>query len=869
MTREMTVCERVRARAQNPATRQKTAVQYYDSLAGSATTLSYDELVRTAERVGRILRKSAARGGDTKTVSCCGIMLEDGADLFVCQLASMFAGLAVLPLSPRDPARRLVSIFEDAHVCVVIVRNVAGESLLREVGGDVKVWLADTLLAVDTTTNDGSLVSPSAKDVSHVFFTSGSTGRPKGCVASHAALIAYCDSKNTAHEIDSESVVFCASSHMFDPHFTYFCSALVAGATLVSAAREITLTKLSGILRLSGATHCLTTPVLLASITDVESLRACPLRLVALGGETMSKSLAQSWLNVGIRVVNTYGVTECVAYQSFKEITDPAREDTRALGDPLPGNRFIFAAEPGDDPNIEAQPGRLAELWIAGKQVCDGYLNSPELTKASFRNGMYRTGDIVKMCEDGNHIVVGRRDDQVKVSGQRVELGEIEEAIRRTCGIFIDENKCVLNKYKQLVAYCIGDCPKGVDALISESCSFMVRKEVPQHMVPLAFVFVEAFPVTPTGKISRSALIDRTVEYHGGDCAIGFGKFGVDVARIWSEELGVDVSFGDCHFIAMGGDSLAALRVVQRVKTLVIGRDGTTGGTFGEALGVFSPAELLQRPVLNDYARFIRVHTASWQKYDSDADEYKDDDEDEDGERRLSRGSDVGQRLLFSATAAGYENVVKALVAAGVSVDPKSGSTPLHLACSNARLGCTRALIECGASVNAFGTRRRTPLLAAVSTQACSAPIIDMLVEGGANVSAVDEDKQTALHIAARVGVSSSVIAALLDQESMSKTKASKTKPRLGIDALDGWGRTALHWAAVNGHRNACKDLIDRGADIAIRDHNGETAREIAERRALCSAQERPKGGRPSTWGDIATLLGGSGATKHLKASFA
>ena len=861
----LTVCDHVRARADGATTRFDAALRYYGSLDRTPTTMRFGDLVSTAERVGRVLRRYAPMSSSHDTVPCCGITLEDGSDVFVCQLAAMFAGLAVLPLNARDPTKRLASVFSDADVRVVVARDAAEVCAMREVSGDVKVWLVDEIFAMEPS-SDSQTVIPMPDDVAHVFFTSGSTGRPKGCVATHAALLAYCEAKNMAHEIDDSSVVLCASSHLFDPHMTDFCSSMVAGATLASASRELTLTRLGELLKVSSASHCLTTPVLLSSVSHVEPLRCGHLRMVALGGEAMSKSLAQRWIDIGVRIVNTYGVTECVAYQSFKEIFDPSSEDLREIGDALPGNELIFAREPGDDPNVAAQPGELAELWIGGKQVCRGYLNRQDLTASRFKSGMYRTGDIVKVCDDGRHILAGRRDDQVKISGQRVELGEIEDAIRRTCGLIVRENKCVLNKSNQLVAYCTGEL-EGVDVVASEVCRFAVSKEVPRHMIPSAFVFVDEFPTTSTGKISRSALIDRDIDVPVGNCAVGFGTFGQNLAKIWSEELGVDVMYGDCHFITMGGDSLAALRVVLRVKTLIYGTDKESGGAFGESLGTFAPAELLQRPVLNDYARFIRINCENWpEKYNSDSEEVDIGNEPSD--------SDVGLNLLFSVAAAGHEAWVRVLVAAGAPVDPKSGLTPLHIACANARLDCIRTLIQLGASVNALGTNRRTPLLFAVASTACSAAIVNVLLESGANANAVDADKQTALHIAARVGTSSAVTVSIL--EGISSKSKSSSKKKLGdskrpdVNALDAWGRTALHWAAVNGHRNACKELLDRGADGSIRDRDGETARDIAERRALCSAQERPKGGRPSTWGDIANLLGGSGATKHLKkAAFA
>ena len=175
--------------------------------------------------------------------------------------------------------------------------------------------------------------------------------------------------------------------------------------------------------------------------------------MVALGGEATPAALARRWLDAGVRVANTYGVTECVAYQSFREITDPSTQDVRALGDPLPGVTFAFAAEPGDDPTASAKAGELAELWIGGKQLGMGYLNRPELTVERFQRGLYRTGDIVRVGPDGQCVLLGRRDDQVKINGQRVELGEIEDAMRRTCGSVVSEVKCVITREKQLVGY--------------------------------------------------------------------------------------------------------------------------------------------------------------------------------------------------------------------------------------------------------------------------------------------------------------------------------------------------------------------------------------------------------------------------------
>jgi len=843
-----TVVEIARARSEDAISRLEVALRYYETPETPCTSTTYGELYDVAKRVGGILRRSAS-----SRAGCCGVMLEDGPFIFVCQLAAMMAGMPVIPLNPHDPITRLRSVFDDADIRVVIVANLASAAIVSQVCEDAKVWMVNELIDAPSVASD-EIVAAGGADTSHIFFTSGSTGRPKGCVASHKALLAYCEAKNSAHDIHEKDVVFCASSYMFDPHFTDFCSALVAGATLVSASRETTFTRFGDILYESKATHCLTTPVVLSTIEDMHQVSASLVRLVALGGEAMSKTLAQRWIDAGVRVANTYGVTECVAYQTFREVKDPDVDDVRLLGDPLPGNVLVFAREPGDDPTLLAAPGELAELWIGGSQVGMGYLNCPELTASRFKNGMYRTGDIVRVGYNGEAVLVGRRDDQVKISGQRVELGEIEEAIHQTCVPLTGEVKCVLSKTKQLIAYCVGDSARNDLPIYDEVMKLAVSKNVPKHMVPFAFVFLETLPMTTTGKVSRSALYKMNLGsiVSSSTSAIEFGSFGIELAKVWSEELGVSVENGDDDFILMGGDSLAALRVVQRVKSLLNDSNEDETGTFGEALGIFGPIELLQRTRLNDYARFLRQSVSVWpSKYE----------ETDDTQSAPSRAN-----IALRAVLTGDGNLLRVLYACGVDLNPRDGVAPLHIACANMHIDCVRALLELGCTANVVGNHRKTPILLAASSGTCTVEILNALIESGAKTDVVDADKQTVIHAAARAGASSAVFSALLSH--VQNTKKGRSIG-INVNALDAWGRTPLHWASVNGHRNACKALLDLGADASIKDDAGETARAIAERRALCSAQERPKGGRPSTWGDIANLLGGSGATKHLKKALA
>ena len=227
-------------------------------------------------------------------------------------------------------------------------------------------------------------------------------------------------------------------------------------------------------------------------------------------------------------------------------------------------------------------------------------------------------------------------------------------------------------------------------------------------------------------------------------------------------------------------------------------------------------------------------------------------------------------------------------------------STPLHVACgggSRDRDGrAAAALLSRGASPRARNRRGQTAFIVAAARGPNS--LLAQILERGGDAGAADDDGQTALHVAARAGAPASVVAAVAaaadgapspitmqknarnDNSRGPKANSRNDKSRgemarrygggvRSVDRRDAWGRTPLHWAAVNGHRAACVALLDAGASASAVDDAGETPTAAAERRALCSARERPDGARASTWGDIATLLGGSGRTKHLKAQLA
>ncbi|KAJ3226088.1 hypothetical protein HDU81_007478 [Chytriomyces hyalinus] len=920
----------------------------------------YARIWNIALRWAEAIETNVGPKGLNESNSRVAVAVSDGPFLPLLHLACIASSHSVsfVPIDISDP--RLPLILEDAAPVAFVLNSVADldsiQSALSKISGDATptstpkaqfIYLSD-LVKLDCSQPTALDLSRFSNDeVSHIYFTSGSTGRPKGCVVTLSALSSYCISaKPPAHRITTSSTVFIASSHTFDPSLGDHLSSLATGCTIARADRALVTTSLSTCLDLTRATHVCTNPTLFETVQTKPPL----LQLVALGGEVMGTAVVKRCKQWGVELLNTYGVTECAVYQMCCTVTNV--QSRKYMGSRGMGHNEILIMRPDltawneDEVDLSAidplgmipvtgtADGEMGELWIAGTQVGQGYLNRPELTKQRFLlhptyGPVFRTGDLAKVqfimdpietgaafqfkssaknAQKAALVFVGRSDTQIKVNGQRVEVEEVEASLLRSLAELIDSIAVVWNsEAKMLVAYIV---PHTLDAYLdpvsetapteSQKAGAFILQEIaqkvsadtlPRHMIPSMFLLLRSLPISPTGKVSRANLSSRPLleqfhEIDEGDEKVEEGSALASwvslVTRMWKSALGLSESHrisGRTRFSELGGDSLKALIICQKLNLELRKLDAggtfdekngkeSDGGGFGELLGVLAPAELLKRSRLIEYAKYLLDSYSDWNPSGS---LHQTDGIPEKKTTATDAQTEELNALVYKAAAFNHPHLAKYLLKscfASVKQYTPRTVTPLHVATMNSFESMVDILLEYGASVTALDNAAATPihlasqkgplsllkkLLPPIPAAPKSKPKKSKLSAAATLLHQRDDLGQTSLHHASRSGAPNAVIHFIVE-----------TAGESIISMQDSWGRTPLHWAVVNGHGGCVRVLMELGADVKARDSAGEDALEIAERRARCGEAARGGGVRASVFGDIAKVLGGSGSTKNV-----
>jgi amino acid adenylation domain-containing protein len=540
------------------------------AIACHGEALTYEELNARANRLARSL---VARGAGPESI--VAIALHRTSNLPVAILAVSKAGAAYLPIDPEYPNDRVAAILDDANPPLMVTTLDLADSLPTPRTTDLfaiddsEVSAAIALQSGDNITDAErhSRLLPEAP--AYVLFTSGSTGRPKGVVVPHEGIASLVATAVDRFAVGPGSRVLQFASVSFDVAVWEFSMALATGACLVMvpAEKRFADRPLVDLIRGEGVTHFGLPPSLVAVLPEVaDGTAALPSGATLLvGSERVPPDIVARWAS-HMRVVVAYGVTECTV-NSTLWTAEPGWEGTIVpIGQP-DINTYTYVL----DENLRATPpGVPGELYLGGHGLARGYLRRPGLTAERFIADpfgppgarMYRTGDRARWLSNGTLQFLGRADEQLKVRGFRIEPGDVEAALTKhptvlQAAVVADGEPPAT----RLVAYVV----PASDATIEPK---VLRRHVasllPPPMVPGLIIRMDDLPRTATGKIDRSALRpaaqDAPVlpEPRSGEHA---------VASILSELLGVTPVGPDDNFFELGGDSLAATRLVIRLRS--------------------------------------------------------------------------------------------------------------------------------------------------------------------------------------------------------------------------------------------------------------------------------------------------------------
>ena len=539
-----------------------------EAIALEGEQISYRELNERANRLARHLR--AAGVGEGELVA---VLLERGPEAVVALLAALKAGATYLPLDPQYPEQRLAFMLDDSGARVLLTeRRRAG----LPQGGATVLALEEARAGIEAESAENLPPRVSADNLAYVIYTSGSTGRPKGVGVSHASLAHTLFAARLAFGFHARDVMPVVSSFAFDISlFELLCPLLAGGAALILSNNEVLDTD-ALVARLAGVTRLHAVPSLMRQVVNRAKGAGARLRLeeVFVGGEAVPEALLREMSEVfeGARINVLYGPTEATIISTFFEVGKSG--GVVPIGRPVANTRLYVL-----DPFMNPVPvGIHGELHIGGRGVARGYLNRPGLTAERFvpdpfsgKAGarLYRTGDLVRYGEDGSSEFAGRLDQQVKVRGFRIELGEIEselnrhEALRESVVVAREDERGDTRLVAYVVAAGGASALPGTTALRNH-----LKERLPDYMIPSAFVFLDALPLTETGKVDRKRLPapDRARPELESDFVAPRTPTEERVAAVFAEVLGLTRVGALDDFFELGGDSLLATQLVSRVR---------------------------------------------------------------------------------------------------------------------------------------------------------------------------------------------------------------------------------------------------------------------------------------------------------------
>jgi amino acid adenylation domain-containing protein/non-ribosomal peptide synthase protein (TIGR01720 family) len=528
-------------------------------------SLSYRALDEQANRLAHHLQRLGV-GPDVLV----GVCLERSLELCVALFGVLKAGGAYAPLDPSYPKDRLDFMITEAGAKVLITHDRLLGALPA---GEAKLLALDTL-DLHAESAEAPRCEAGPEQLAYVIFTSGSTGRPKGAMIPHRAIVNHMRWMASTWPLGEADAVLQKTPISFDASVWEFYAPLMAGARLIMARPEGHRDPAYMVAAM--IEHKITVlqlvPSMLDLLLDEPGLERCTsLRLLYAGGEALHRSLVERVWDTLPRpeVVNLYGPTEASIDATYWVSERAATAAVMVpIGRPI-ANMRAYVLDPTMAPVPISVPG---ELHLGGAGVGRGYLNRPELTaerfvQSPFGDGLlYKTGDLVRYLPSGALEYLGRIDSQVKVRGYRIELGEIESVLAASPAI---QSAVVLVREdtpgeRRLVAYLV---PAG-DSLSVGELRALLKKSLPDYMIPAAFVWMMELPLLASGKVDRRALPvpDEARPELDEDYVAPQKHLEVELAAIWASLLRVPKVGIHDNFFALGGDSILSIQIVSRAN---------------------------------------------------------------------------------------------------------------------------------------------------------------------------------------------------------------------------------------------------------------------------------------------------------------
>jgi N-(5-amino-5-carboxypentanoyl)-L-cysteinyl-D-valine synthase len=576
------------------------------------THLTYRELNERANQLAHCLLSMA----DLRPNDLVALMMDKSEWMFVSILAVWKAGAAYVPVDPGYPDDRMAFMLEDTGSRLVITDEAHSERLRRLSGETARPVLSVQRLPLDAEPKSSPVTDASATDLAYAIYTSGTTGKPKAVLVEHRGVVNLHSSLAKTFALrrgNADEAILSFSNYTFDHFVEQMTDALLSGQTLVVLNDEMRTDKarLYQYMNDNRVTYLSGTPSVLSlyEFSTIPSLT----RVDAIGEDFTTPVFNKIRSTFGGMIINGYGPTE-ISITSHKRPYGPGepRQD-KSIGFPVDNTRCYVL-----NSAMKRVPiGGIGELYIGGVGVARGYLNRDELTAERFVSNpfqtaeekrlginarMYKTGDLVRWLPNSELEYLGRNDLQVKIRGQRVELGEIEEVLSSYPGVtralvIAREHSAVENaaaQQKYLVGFYLSDAEIAEHDILQ-----WIRTKIPPAIVPVRILRINEVPVTNSGKLDVGRLPKTDfVPGNGAEYVAPSSDLEIELCRIWSNVLGIAPQLLGIHddFFSLGGDSLRAIKLAQWVTDDV-----------GRVLGV---GAVFNHRTIESQARHIHQNTA-------------------------------------------------------------------------------------------------------------------------------------------------------------------------------------------------------------------------------------------------------------------